>query len=288
MQEDIMYQEYEPAILEKLQQIELSMLKDFHHLCEKHGIDYFLCGGSLLGAVRHQGFIPWDDDIDIGMTREHYEHFLEVAGKEEGSGYALINMRRNPKFPCMFTKWYKKDTRFQDKDAVEAGYEAGIALDIFCFDNIHEDPRKLRKQAMRAWSNGKLLILCSISNPTVLMSGVKGALIAVVSKVGYHTLQILGISPRYFYKKAEHAARCCEKKDTKWTGYLFDCNPYSNCMKRTDIYPTRKMIFEDILVRVPHNPKAYLKIQYGAGYMTLPPVEQRHNHPPVVLDFGQE
>lgn len=283
-----MYQEYEPDLLRKLQRVELSMLKDFDHLCETYGIDYFLCGGSLLGAIRHQGFIPWDDDIDIGMTRAHYDHFIKVAGQEKYDGYALINMQLNQNFPCMFTKWYKKGTRFLDKDAVEAGYEAGIALDIFCFDNIHDDSRKLRRQAMKAWIYSKLMILCSISNPNILTGGMKGAIVSNLSRFGYHILQVLKISPTYFYKKAEQAARCCGEKDTKWTGYLFDRTPYINNMKRTDIYPTKKMVFEDLLVRVPHHPKAYLNVQYGADYMTLPPVEQRHNHPPLVLDFCQE
>ena len=78
----ILYKEYEPERLKKLQEFELEMLKDFDELCQENSIEYFVCGGTALGGVRHDGFIPWDDDIDIGMTREHYNKFLQVAAKE--------------------------------------------------------------------------------------------------------------------------------------------------------------------------------------------------------------
>ena len=104
----MLYKEYEPEVLRKLQKAEVEILKDFDALCEKHGIDYFVCGGTAIGGVRHQGFIPWDDDIDIGMTREDYEHFLKVADSEYGDKYGVINPDRDSSFPAILTKWYRK------------------------------------------------------------------------------------------------------------------------------------------------------------------------------------
>lgn len=80
----MLYREYDPDVLKKLQKAEIEILKDFDALCDKYSIDYFVCGGTALGGVRHEGFIPWDDDIDIGMTRDDYERFLEVAETEYG------------------------------------------------------------------------------------------------------------------------------------------------------------------------------------------------------------
>ena len=73
-----MYGEYEVQVLQKLHNIELMMLKDFNELCEKNNIEYFAISGTAIGAVRHQGFIPWDDDIDLAFLRSDYERFVEA------------------------------------------------------------------------------------------------------------------------------------------------------------------------------------------------------------------
>jgi len=281
-----MYKEYEPEVLKKLQNIELDMLKDFDKLCTEHNIDYFLCGGTLLGAVRHGGFIPWDDDIDIGMTRAHYDRFLDVAKYEYADRYDLINAQLNPAFPCMFTKWYKKGTTFRDEDAITTGYNAGIAIDIFCFDNVWDDNKMLRKQAMRGWIFNKLFVLRKISRPTILTGGVKGKIAMAVSRIAHYLLKGMAISPHRLYQQANQAALCCRDLSTRRAAYLFDQSPYINMMRMVDIYPTRFMEFEGVQLRVPNHPEAYLKVQYGNDYMTLPPEDKRHNHPPVELDFG--
>ena len=77
----MLYQEYDQVTLKRLQQMELEILRDFQDLCERHNIDYFAGGGTAIGAVRHKGFIPWDDDIDVNLVRKDYERFLKYARK---------------------------------------------------------------------------------------------------------------------------------------------------------------------------------------------------------------
>lgn len=282
----MLYREYDPKILQKLQDVECEILKDFDTLCRENGIEYFGCGGTLLGAVRHGGFIPWDDDIDVGMTREHYDRFLEIAGRESKGVYHLINTEVDASFPVMITKWYKAGTKFRDEDAVTCGYESGIAVDIFCFDNVADSDRELRRQAMQAWIFGKLLVLRQISEPTVYADGWKAKTMLLVSKLANRLLKMFRVSPEYLYRKAKEAAVRYRDEDTLRVAFLFDPTPYTSMLRRSDIYPVRKLMFERMELSFPHRPHVYLRTRYGRNYMELPPEEKRHNHPPTELDFG--
>ena len=82
--------EYEPEILNKLHELQLEMLQDLQTICEKYNLQYFAVFGTALGAVRHKGFIPWDDDIDVGMLRKDYEVFIQVVEKEIGDKYQIM------------------------------------------------------------------------------------------------------------------------------------------------------------------------------------------------------
>lgn len=284
----MVYKEYEPEVLKKLQRAEIEMLKDFDALCGKYGVEYFVCGGTALGGVRHQGFIPWDDDIDLGMTREHYERFLEIGELEYDGKYRLLNPETNPDFPVMITKWYRTGTVFRDKDAVTTGVESGIAIDLFCFDNVPDETKDLRRQAFRAWTWGKLLILRSISNPTLYASGVKAKVMSAGSYAVSRAMKFLHISPKFLYNKAKKAVMQYKDADTERVGFLFDPTPFTSIVKKSDIYPVVRRPFEDIELSFPRNVEKYLRCRYGKNYMQLPPEDQRHNHAPEELDFGKE
>lgn len=282
----MLYKDYEPETLKRLQAVELEILQDFVDLCEEHQIDYFGCGGTLLGAVRHKGFIPWDDDLDFGMTREDYDKFLSVADYAYNGKYRVINPRNDDAFQEMISKWYKVGTRFRDRDAIVTGHQAGIGIDICCFDNVADDNKALRRQAMRAWTYGKLFILRKIARPTLYVYGIKKKILEGILFVGHLFLRLIHISPKFLYNKATKAAMTYKGQKTKRIAYLFDPTPYTSMLNREDIYPTKFLEFENIKVRFPKKPKAYLARRYGEDYMTLPPVDKRHNHPPVELDFG--
>ena len=136
--------------LKKLQDIELDiliMLKDF---CLQHDISWFLDGGTVLGAARHKGFIPWDDDIDIGMLREDYDRFVSLAKTELPSGYSLHDWSNTPGYSAMFAKVYKDNTKFYTEETIEAGCDQGIFVDIFPYDQLAEDSAQKKKQIRNA------------------------------------------------------------------------------------------------------------------------------------------
>ena len=283
----MLYREYDPDVLKKLQKAEIEILKDFDALCDKYSIDYFVCGGTALGGVRHEGFIPWDDDIDIGMTRDDYERFLEVAETEYGNRYGIVNADTNSDFPVILTKWYRTGTVFKNEEMQKLGLDIGIAIDVFCFDNVADYTKALRKQAISAWTWGKLMVLRQVGAPTIYVAGWKAKLTLLVSGLAHGVLKTLHIPTGLFYKRALKAAMRYRKVHTKRVAYLFDPTPYTSVINKEDIFPTVKRKFEDIQLRFPCHVEKYLERRYGKDYMELPPEDQRHNHAPEELDFGE-
>lgn len=122
--------------LRKLQLTELEILKVIDKFCQDNGIRYSLTGGSLLGAVRHKGFIPWDDDLDICMPREDYDRFVSLWESNPPSGYVLMNKETFPEFDQSFTKIRKDHTAFVQAGETDVGYHTGIFVDVFPIDRI--------------------------------------------------------------------------------------------------------------------------------------------------------
>ncbi|WKD56548.1 LicD family protein [Lactococcus cremoris] len=112
-------------------------------------MDYFLVGGSLLGAVRHNGMIPWDDDIDVGMTGENYDKFIQVMNNSQNEKYSLMSSES------------------------EESYTTQIVLDILAFDNLADNERRAKIQGIKSFIYGKLSYLTTIENPTVHQVGIK-------------------------------------------------------------------------------------------------------------------
>lgn len=283
----MLYREYDPETLKKLQTIELEILSDFARLCDKYDIDYFACGGTTIGVVRHGGFIPWDDDIDIGFLRKDYDRFLEVAEKEYGDKYHILNAEVDQNYPLTTSRWVLSGTKFKEECFKDLDCDFGIFLDLFCFDNISDEPKKMKKQMWAAWFWGKLMILRAIKKPTVYEKGIKEKLIYLCSFIGHYFLKIIHISPRFLYKQAKKYSTMYRDVDTKRVAYIFDPTPFTSVLKVKDILPTKYMEYSGVRIRVPNRIEAYLNVRYGGNYMELPPEEKRHNHPPYELDFGK-
>ncbi len=143
---------YDPEMLRRLQLLQLEILKDVDRVCRAEGITYFLDGGTLLGAMRHGGFIPWDDDIDLGMPRTDYERFMQVAPRALGERYRVSDPRTCPQQAGMFGKVCRSGTRFHTRETLDAGFDQGVFIDIFPYDVMHADPRVAARQRARAGS----------------------------------------------------------------------------------------------------------------------------------------
>ena len=121
--------------LQSLKDRERDMLKTFVDICNKHSIKYFVQGGTLLGTVRHGGFIPWDDDVDVSLPRDEYERFLAVAEKELPEYYFLQTKDTDPEYPNNFAKIRDSRTTFLESSAKNLNINHGAYIDIFPLDN---------------------------------------------------------------------------------------------------------------------------------------------------------
>lgn len=278
------YREYDPATLETLQRIELSMLKDFDALCRKHGIRYFADSGTAIGAVRHHGMIPWDDDIDLCLPREDYDRFLALAETEYGDKYYMLDAHTAPGYPLMTGRWCLRGTVFQEEALKDVDAPFGIFLDLYCLDALPDDEREARRQWFRGWFWGKLMILREVRSPVLYLRGFRASLVRAACFAGHYALRLF-TTRAFLLRHAEKWILRCRGRKTKRVYYSFAPRPYRNSYVLDEVFPTHDEDFGGVRIPVSGCNDAYLRRIFG-DYMTLPPPEKRHNHPPRKLDFG--
>ena len=282
-----MYGEYEDKELKQLQQIELDVLKDFANVCDELELPYFMVGGSAIGTVRHKGFIPWDDDIDVGMLRKDFERFKKFAVPRLEEKYTVNTMEENGVFPVPAMFIGKKGTKFIEEAFKNLPMDFGIRIDIIPFDSVSDDEKERKKQIYGAWFWSKLYILRQIPAPNLTLKGIKKWIVRTICWTTHYTMKILCISPRWLYRQYKKYADAYNHEDTEYIKLLDYTYPTKYMMKRRDVFPTVKMNFENIQVEMPNNYDKVLSDIFG-NYMELPPVEKRKNHYPHLLCLGNE
>ena len=137
--------------IKSLQNVCLEILKEVDRVCRKYSILYWLEGGTMLGAVRHRGFIPWDDDLDIAMFREDYDRFCEIAPQELKSGYFLQTRKTDPEYPLFFAKVRKNNTFIDEAKLDCFNIHKGIFIDIFPVDKMPKTTAKIKRHRLYLW-----------------------------------------------------------------------------------------------------------------------------------------
>ncbi len=281
--------QYDNETLRKVQLTELEILRDFVELCDKHNITYFGIAGTGIGAIRHGGFIPWDDDIDVAMPRADHERFVKIAQKEYADKYIVLNGENYPNYPLLTTRWVMKGTEFIEWPLKDIeGCPFGIFLDIYPLDKVPDDDRKFRRQSIQAFFWSKLLILRSIPDPVLPVDGIKAKIISKICRLIHFALKKFNVSKRWLYNMCKAVSTQYNKSgETKRIDFLCDTTAYMNIHYIEDIYPLKELRFEDIDLKFPNRIENNLEREYG-DYMTLPQEDKRRNHYPYKLSFKEE
>lgn len=281
-----MQKEYDLETLKRLQRAELNILMDFDRVCEKHGIYYFLYGGSLLGAIRHEGFIPWDDDIDIGMTRENYNKFVKVMSKELGNDYILATPLSHEGYCSAIIKLMRKGTKFVPGFSTEMKCDLGIHIDIFVWDNLCGRKLGAWIQIKTARILSQMLFLCGSSKPIIPYKGIWKTTLKYICNIAHRILALIPNIEKGLYKFFMWLSMKENGRNTSYIVSFQSQNPHKCIYTKKDLSPYIRKNFDGCRVYVPNNYKANLRVCFGNDYMSLPPKEKRINHCAETIDFG--
>ena len=261
--------------LKKLHEIQQEILDEFVKICEKYDLQYFLIGGTLLGAVRHKGFIPWDDDLDVSMPRKDYNEFLKIASNEINSNYIIDNINTNDKYYSNFTKIRKKNTIFEQDSQVKYDGPKGVWIDIFPLDEVKKINSKIASMQKNI---GKTLSRLVLYKNNIIEGRYKSFKNVLGKMVFFKSKTLIGFIDKIYQLQNNKTNNECVINLP--SGYSHKKETY----KKINYFPAKKLEFEGKQYNVPNNYDSVLTQLFG-DYMKLPPQEQRITHNPVRIEL---
>jgi lipopolysaccharide cholinephosphotransferase len=269
--------------INELKRIELNILKDVANFCDKHGLRYYLCGGTLIGTIRHKGFIPWDDDIDIIMPRPDYMKFMELYN-QESNFYRVHSLATDPKWYSTFaevedTRTVKIYKNFNQKKYI------GVNIDIFPTDGSPNDEEKRK----RFWLINNILtrvatlaqLNFSVSNHFIdqdkkfskIRTWLRTLLKFITIPIARCICSIVNLN-----KLVTRRAMAYDVDQSDYIGVsTFPHYGYKECVKGSSFLKIKERPFEGILFNTPDDYDEYLSNLYG-DYMKIPPKEKQVSH----------
>jgi lipopolysaccharide cholinephosphotransferase len=267
-----------PDELEQLHLCLLRILKDFIWICNKYDLKYTLGGGSALGAVRHHGFIPWDDDLDINMPREDYEKFKKIFFEELSDKYELRVPNSEYGSSTLFMKLLKKETIYKQQFTYNEREPAYVWIDIFPFDYVSEN--RIKRYIKGFISEVMAYVFVSrfiyehrnrttdeyykkVKNRTVY-----SARLLMARFIPVHFMRLYDFFDRFVQTRNRTTILTCATGRNHYLGECIDARCFSNAENGE---------FEGLTVKLPYKYEIYLRQLYG-DYMQIPLVEKREHH----------
>jgi len=237
----------------------LEIAKDFDSLCTENHISYYLMGGSALGAIRHKGFIPWDDDFDVFMDAENYYRFLSLAESKLDKNRYHLQKEDSLEWPLFFSKLRLNGTTFIEPNTRDSNIHQGIFIDVMCLHNVFENP------ILRRLQFGSALLLTAYSlrrRGYEFNSGYIKKLFIILA--GF--IDTAGLKPILF-----KFVRCLDNNNTNYVGHFFGkANFNKTSFPQEWLGKPRYVPFGETFLPVPEKVEHYLKLRYGNNYMDLP------------------
>jgi lipopolysaccharide cholinephosphotransferase len=235
--------------------------------CKENNITYYLMGGTALGAMRHKGFIPWDDDFDVFMDFENYNKFRKIAKDKLDTKKYYFQEEDTKEWPMYFSKIRINNTTFIEEDIKDNEMHHGIYIDIMCLNNTSSNKyiRYLQYFSARVLNTKALVEKGYITN-------------SKIKKMALFLSKFL--ITKSIKKILLHFIRSFNQKETRLVGHFFGRAPFlKTSFLKAYLGEPRYVKFEDLILPVPSNVEEYLKVRYGDKYMELPSEETKMQYP---------
>ena len=268
--------------MQELHEKLLQTMKAFHLFCEEQGLTYYMLGGTMLGAVRHQGFIPWDDDMDIGMPREDYEKLLAFAEDKEHNrvpcGYRIRNHRFESNVPYAFTHFEDINTTYIEQRRCKDTYLGGVSLEIFPLDDAEESGFKRRIKSYQVRFHKRILYGMILDYDQKKRVFPKSLIIKTIRLFGNMDVTT---------HKLDRCIRTNKRNCPKYSNLLGHWGLKEDISK--DVFGTPVLYeFEGQRFYGAEHPHEYLTAIYGKTYLVPPSAEEieKGKHPAAYMDLN--
>ena len=275
--------------LESLQVVLLQMAREVDAVCAEHRIPYTFGGGSCLGAARHQGFIPWDDDLDINMTRGGYRRFIDVYESELKDRYWLHDCERTPGYDLAFPRLRLKGTTVRTRDDFD-NQECGAYIDIFIIDNAPSNALLRNAHGFISMALGFAYscrrFAAHAADYLSLVEGDAAATSAFKKKILIGKLLSFRSVESWTRAWDRWNSRCHDEGSSHVTIPVGRKHYFGELQLRSDYFPVSHGSFGDLTVPLPKNTDVYMRSLYGEEYMTPSPEGDREKHVVYEFDLG--
>ena len=260
--------------IDEIKEVELGVMDYIHNICKEKGINYSLAYGSLLGAVRHRGFIPWDDDLDIALKRDEYDKLYQAILEDNNSIYKIVSWENDSRYPYPFYRVYDSRTVYEN-NYIQNDIELGICVDVFPFDDYKDVNKEITKLDM--YRRLSVYTLYGIRNKEAGIKNIVRYLMLVVFRL---------TRVKTWNKKLNDCSRV--PVNSEYIDYLMESKKYSTKIDAKALDEVIECKFEDRVYNIPKDYDHILTTIYGEDYMEIPPLEKRIQHDDFVAYIKKE